>query len=51
MTLDELIATLQEAKEHFVPGKSKVILCDSHDNYETDIFQVVYDSKCVTINF
>lgn len=42
MNLDELISILQEAKEHFVPGKSEVIV---DDNFIIDKIQ--YDSKHV----
>ena len=44
MNLDELIAMLQEAKEHFVPGKSEVIV---DDNFIID--KVQYDSNKVYI--
>ena len=51
MTLDELIASLQEAKEHFVPGKSKVIINDTAvpDMFDTDIKSVEYDNHNVKI--
>lgn len=51
MTLDELIEKLQEAKEHGINGKRKVVLKDIHDGYETDIFKVLYDNKNITIEF
>ena len=51
MTLDELIAALQEAKEHGIRGGRKVVLHDKYDGYETDIFQVLYDNKNITIEF
>lgn len=51
MTLDELIAVLQEAKEHGIQGGRKVVLYDNHDGYETDIFQVLYDNRNITIKF
>ena len=51
MTLDELIAALLEAKDHGIQGGRKVMLVDSHDGYETDIYQVLYDNKTVTIKF
>lgn len=51
MTLDELIAVLQEAKEHGIQGGRKVLLRDLHDGYATDIFNVEYDNKNIEITF
>jgi len=51
MTLDELIAALQEAKEHGIQGGRKVLLRDSSDVYATDIFKVEYDNKNIEITF
>lgn len=47
MTLDELISKLQEAKEHFVPGRSEVIISD---NGAETISEVKYDSNHVYLN-
>jgi hypothetical protein len=51
MTLDELIAALQEAKEHGIQGGRKVIIRDKYEEYETDIFRVLYDNRNVKIEF
>ena len=51
MTLDELIAALQEAKEHGIQGRRKVMLRDSGDGYTTDIFKVEYDNNNIEIVF
>ena len=56
MTLDELINTLQEAKEHGILGKTEVkvhVPLTVNDTYiELSGYVVegaIYDNKCVTI--
>ena len=50
MTLDQLIAELQEAKEHYVPGKSKVhVKFFDEDDSDFIIIKVEYDNYNVTI--
>lgn len=51
MTLDELIAKLQEAKEHGIQGKRKVLLVDNYSGDGHCVSNVVYDDKNVTIEF
>lgn len=51
MTLDELIAALQEAKEHGIQGGRKVILIDSYSGDVSYILKVLYDNKNVKISF
>lgn len=51
MTLDELIAALQEAKEHGIQGGRKVILVDSYSGDESYPLKVLYDNKNVKISF
>lgn len=51
MTLDELIAVLQEAKDHGIQGGRKVILLDSHTGDEVYPIEVLYDNKNIKITF
>lgn len=51
MTLDELIAALQEAKEHGIQGGHKVILIDSYTGDESYPLKVLYGNKNVKISF
>lgn len=51
MTLDELIAALQEAKEHGIQGGRKVILIDSYTGDESYLIKVLYDNKNIQISF
>ena len=47
--LDELIAKLQEAKEHGVQGKRIVIVTDKFEMSNNYIEEVKYDNKNVFI--
>lgn len=49
MTLDELIAILQEAKEHGIQGKRKIIVIDNYSGDGFEVHRVLYDDKNVTI--
>lgn len=51
MTLDELIAALQEAKEHGIQGGRKVVLIDSYSGDESYPINVLYDNKNIYISF
>lgn len=51
MTLDELIAALQEAKEHGIQGARKVVLIDSYTGDESYPIKVLYDNKNIQISF
>lgn len=45
MTLDECIKFLQEAKEHGIDGKTKVLLSNRHGTDSQEIFNIAYDNK------
>lgn len=51
MTLDELINTLQEAKEHGVDGRSKVIAHNLLSNDKDYVYNAEYTSNNVIINY
>lgn len=50
MTLDELIAALQEAKEHGIQGGRKVIIVDDYSGDEYYALKVLYDNKNAKIS-
>lgn len=49
MTLDELIAILQEAKEHGIQGRRTVIVTDKFEMSNNYIENVEYDNKDIYI--
>lgn len=49
MSIDELIAVLQEAKEHGIQGKRSPIVVDDYTGDGFTISDVIYDNKNVTI--
>ena len=49
MTIDELIAVLQEAKEHGILGGREVIVTDEFNMSNNYITKVVYDNKNIFI--
>lgn len=50
MTLDELIKELQEAKEHCVPGKSKVIITIDDTHSIPELYYVEWNNQNVFLN-
>lgn len=51
MSLDELIVALQEAKDHCVDGRSKVLVRNRIVNHPGYITDIKFDSKNVIITY
>lgn len=51
MNLDETIAALQEAKEHCVDGRSKVLVKRGTVGHTSCVTNIEYDSNNVIISY